>query len=137
MDKPSEKPPVTRVKTSDSTREIISAGEFGYPIGHLGHLTETQAEALVEFKKLCQEKNLFKPASDINQSSHDDVTMLRFLRARRFVPRDALQQFSDTESWRESNRIGDLYDNIDIKDYEETRRLVSMAIDLPAQLAVR
>ncbi|MCJ1394477.1 hypothetical protein MMC18_007355 [Xylographa bjoerkii] len=123
MDKPSEKPPVTRVKTTDSAREIIATGEFGYPIGHLGHLTAAQAEALVEFKKLCQEKNLFRPASDINQSSHDDVTMLRFLRARRFVPQDALQQFTDTEAWRESNRIGDLYNNIDIKDYEETRRL--------------
>ncbi|MCJ1382047.1 hypothetical protein MMC17_005159 [Xylographa soralifera] len=123
MDKPSEKPPVTRTRTTDSARDIIAIGEFGYPIGHLGHLTDTQAEALVEFKKLCQEKKLFKPASDINQSSHDDVTMLRFLRARRFVPQDALQQFADTESWRESNKIGDLYNNIDIKDYEETRRL--------------
>ncbi|MCJ1285428.1 hypothetical protein MMC26_004768 [Xylographa opegraphella] len=123
MEKPSQKPPVTRTKTTDSAREIIAIGEFGYPVGHLGHLTDTQAEALVEFKKLCQEKNLFKPASDINQSSHDDVTMLRFLRARRFVPQDALQQFTETEAWREANKIGDLYNNIDIKDYEETRRL--------------
>ena len=75
MEKPLDKPAVTRVKTTDSAR-ILATGEFGYPIGHLGHLTEAQAEALVEFKKLCQEKNLFKPASDINQSSHDDVTML-------------------------------------------------------------
>ncbi|MCJ1315975.1 hypothetical protein MMC15_001295 [Xylographa vitiligo] len=123
MDKPSEKPLVTRTKTTESARDLIAVGEFGYPIGHLGHLTDAQAEALVVFKRLCQEKKLFKPASDINQSSHDDVTMLRFLRARRFVPQDALQQFADTESWRESNKIGDLYNNIDIKDYEETRRL--------------
>ncbi|MCJ1437223.1 hypothetical protein MMC27_006609 [Xylographa pallens] len=73
MDKSSEKPPVTRTKTTDSAREIIAIGEFGYPVGHLGHLTDTQAEALVEFKRLCQEKKLFKPASDINQSSHDDA----------------------------------------------------------------
>ena len=41
---------------------------------------------------------------------------------------DALQQFSDTEKWREANLIGDLYDNIDIADYEETRKLVSEGI---------
>ena len=57
------------------------------------------------------------------------IVRRRFLRARRFVPQDALQQFADTETWRESNKIGDLYNNIDIKDYEETRRLVSMGID--------
>ena len=41
------------------------------------------------------------------------------------MPRDALQQFSETEKWREENAIAQLYENIDIKDYEETRRLVS------------
>ena len=76
MDKPLEKPLVSRTKTTDSARDIIAIGEFGYPVGHLGHLTDSQTEALVEFKRLCQEKKLFKPASDINQSSHDDVTML-------------------------------------------------------------
>jgi hypothetical protein len=51
----------------------------------------------------------------------------RFLRARRFVPKDALGQFKDTEHWREQNEITALYDNIDVGDYEETRRLVSRA----------
>ena len=64
------------------------------------------------------------------------IVSRRFLRARRFVPQDALQQFTDTELWRESNKIGDLYNNIDIKDYEETRRLVSMGIDTPTHPAV-
>lgn len=52
----------------------------------------------------------------------------RFLRARRFVPQDALQQFMDTEKWREQNLIGDLYENIDVGDYEETRKLVSAGL---------
>lgn len=52
----------------------------------------------------------------------------RFLRARRFVPQDAVQQFSDTERWRAENQIDTIYENIDVKDYEETRRLVSIRL---------
>lgn len=71
-----ETPTVTRTQTTDSTRNILSTGEFGYPIGHLGHLTEPQEGALIAFKKLCQEKGLFKAVTDAKQSSHDDVTLL-------------------------------------------------------------
>ena len=48
----------------------------------------------------------------------------RYLRARRFVPQDALGQFQDTEKWREANEIDNLYENIDVEAYEETRKLV-------------
>lgn len=68
------RPPVTRIKTTESA--ILATGEFGYPTGHLGHLTEAQEEALVAFKKLCIEKGLFTPADDINAASHDDTTLL-------------------------------------------------------------
>ena len=71
-----DRPPATRVRTTDSARNMLAAGEFGYPVGHLGHLTEQQQDSLVEFKTLCEEKGLFKPATDHNQSSHDDVTLL-------------------------------------------------------------
>lgn len=39
------------------------------------------------------------------------------------MPNDALGQFRDTEVWRKKNHIKDLYDNIDVADYEETRQL--------------
>ena len=120
----SQRPPITRIRTTDSA--ILATGEFGYPTGHLGHLTKAQEDALVAFKKLCQEKRLFKPAEDKNAASHDDTTLLRFLRARRFIPQDALQQFQDTEKWREENKIGSIYENIDVDDYDQTRKLVSM-----------
>lgn len=48
----------------------------------------------------------------------------RYLRARKFVPQDALGQFKDTEDWRKKNEIDKLYDTIDIADYDETRALV-------------
>ena len=130
----------TRIRTNESG--ILATGEYGYPTGHLGHLTEQQEQALVAFKALCEQKGFFKPATDINLASHDDTTLLyvsyfhircrsnnlvrRFLRARRFVPEDALRQFKETEDWREANQIGAVYENIDVKEYEETRLLVSI-----------
>jgi len=69
-----ERPAATRTKTTDSA--ILRVGEYGYPIGHLGHLTEHQAEQLEAFRQLCQDKGLYKPASNLNHSSHDDTTLL-------------------------------------------------------------
>ena len=51
----------------------------------------------------------------------------RYLRARKFVPRDALAQFNDTEQWRKFNNLEALYEQIDISDYREARGVVSMA----------
>lgn len=38
---------------------------------------------------------------------------------------DALTQFADTEEWRKANQIDQLYETIDLEQYEETRMLVS------------
>ena len=64
----------TKVKTNESA--ILATGEFGYPTGHLGYLTEQQQQALVAFKAICEKKGLFKPPNDINKASHDDTTLL-------------------------------------------------------------
>ena len=53
--------------------------------GHLHHLTEEQEGKLVEFKKLCEEKGYYTPASgaegaeDEKKASHGDETMLYVL----------------------------------------------------------
>jgi hypothetical protein len=49
--------------------------------------------------------------------------MLRYLRARKFVPQDAFGQFKETEDWRQDTGLENLYETIDIKEYEATRRL--------------
>lgn len=117
-----ERPEVTRTETAGSA--VLRKGEYGYPNGHLGHLDPQETKALEEFKELCTEKNTFyKPATDTTPSTHDDVTLLRFLRARRFIPQEAYQQFHDTETWRAKNEIDNLYENIDVEEYEETRKL--------------
>ena len=63
-----------RVRTGQSIN--AKTGEFGFPQGHLGHLTDEQAKALVDFKELLQEKKLWTPADGDQPESHDDVTLL-------------------------------------------------------------
>lgn len=46
----------------------------------------------------------------------------RFLRARRFDPRKAEKQFSDTAEWRKKNDVDNLYANFDVEEFESTRR---------------
>ncbi|KAI1383396.1 CRAL/TRIO domain-containing protein [Hypoxylon trugodes] len=108
--------------SGSSMHRVPSTGavEHGYPSGHLGHLTEHEEQALVEFKTLLEEKDLYKPG---NPPSHDDPTLLRYLRARKWVPADAFVQFSDTEKFRSANQIDVLYDTIDIDSFEATRKL--------------
>lgn len=53
----------------------------------------------------------------------------RFLRARRFVPAEAFKQFKDTEDWRKENSINDLFFNIEVEEFEETRKLVPIPTD--------
>jgi len=98
--------------------------EFGYPQGHLGHLSTEQEAAFKNFKVLLTEKGYYKAGSSEDEdSTHDDATLLRFLRARRFVIQDAWKQFQDTEDWRKANQLDQLYETIDLQHYEETRRL--------------
>ncbi|KAK0757397.1 hypothetical protein N5P37_010120 [Trichoderma harzianum] len=109
--------PAGRVLSSGSTASQ-QAGMF--PHGHLGHLTAQQEEALERFKALLQEKGLWRPGPP---ASHDDQTLLRYLRARRWVVEDAFGQFKDTEEWRAANNIDTLYRTIELDAYEQSRRL--------------
>ncbi|KAI9839082.1 MAG: hypothetical protein M1837_002259 [Sclerophora amabilis] len=112
---PANNPPLAR----EESRTSLFAG-------HIGHLSQDQQVALEAFKQLCAEKGLYQPpvtGDPTSKASHDDGTLLRFLRARKFGIPEAFQQFSDTEAWREANKLDYLYNNIEIRDYEETRRL--------------
>ncbi|TVY89380.1 SEC14 cytosolic factor [Lachnellula willkommii] len=98
--------------------------EYGYPQGHLGHLTADEETAFLNFKTLCAEKGYYKPGAGKDDiPSHDDPLLLRFLRARRFQVQEAFKQFQDTEDWRKANQLDKLYETIDLDEYEETRRL--------------
>ncbi|KAK1447369.1 CRAL/TRIO domain-containing protein [Colletotrichum melonis] len=107
--------PAARVKSHAST-----VSDVGYPHGHLGHLNEHEETQLAAFRTLLEEKGLYKPGPP---ASHDDPTLLRYLRARRWVPEDALTQFKDTEAWRAANDIDVLYQTIELDAFEQSRRL--------------
>ncbi|KAI1822260.1 CRAL-TRIO domain-containing protein [Xylaria intraflava] len=108
--------------SSNALRRVPSSGsvEVGYPAGHQGHLTEHETEALADFKRLLEEKGAYQPGPP---ASHDEPTLLRYLRARKWVPQDAYVQFSETEKFRAANEIEKLYDTIDIESYEASRKL--------------
>ncbi|VBB84776.1 Putative SEC14 cytosolic factor [Podospora comata] len=111
--------PVEQVPSATAT---TGGDEFGYPHGHFGHLTAEQEKALQDFKIFLGEKGLYTHAPG-EKPSHEDWTLLRFLRARRWIVEDAYKQFKDTEDWRKANQLEVLYDTIDVEAYEETRSL--------------
>ncbi|KAI0917472.1 hypothetical protein AcW1_007336 [Taiwanofungus camphoratus] len=94
--------------------------------GHLGHLNEAQERALAIFKDVLANARLYTPPSQVDghttPASHDEPTLLRFLRARRFDPQKALKQFSDAEAWRAQHSVDVLYATFDPVEFEAARR---------------
>jgi hypothetical protein len=61
---------------ADSPAErVLSVGghDFGYPHGHLGHLTADEENRLKSFKLFLEEKGMYRPGPP---PSHDDQTLL-------------------------------------------------------------
>ncbi|KAH7182540.1 CRAL-TRIO domain-containing protein [Fusarium flagelliforme] len=107
--------PAERITSTTST-----ITDYAYPYGHLGHLTQKQEEAFLQFKKVLEERGLLKPGPP---PSHDDPLILRYLRARRWDVEGAYTQFKETEDWRKANDLDTLYDTIDLSAYDFSRRL--------------
>lgn len=103
--------PATKVPSATSI-------EYGYPHGHLGHLTPEEETAFASFKTSLAEQGLYRPGPP-GPPSHEDAVLLRFLRARRWAQADAVKQFKDTEKWRAAVHIDVLYDTIDVEAYEQ------------------
>ncbi|KAL1303320.1 hypothetical protein AAFC00_006723 [Neodothiora populina] len=106
-----------------SDLDIKRLDSYQYPNTHIGHLSAQHREQLEAFKQLCESKGYYTARGKNGLPSHDDETMLRYLRARKFVPQDAFHQFKDTEDWRKENQIDKLYDTIDVTEYDQSRRL--------------
>jgi hypothetical protein len=50
---------------------------YGYPQGHIGHLTADEQNAFNNFKALLVEKGLYKPQSNTDEyGTHDVATLL-------------------------------------------------------------
>ncbi|KAH9960087.1 CRAL-TRIO domain-containing protein, partial [Russula dissimulans] len=73
-------------------------------------------------KRTLAEQHLYTPPSPHSPASHDDATLLRFLRARKFDPAKAHEQFTDTEAWRRKNDVLNLYATFDPDELESSKR---------------
>ncbi|KAK5114722.1 hypothetical protein LTR62_002296 [Meristemomyces frigidus] len=98
---------------------------YQWPTGHVAHLSGSQQSALQAFKTLCEQKKYYVPESADGRipATHDEETLLRYLRARKFIPQEAFKQFKDTEDWRKENQLDRLYETIDVHEYDMTRRV--------------
>ncbi|KAJ7736007.1 CRAL-TRIO domain-containing protein [Mycena maculata] len=89
--------------------------------GQIGHLSPEQEATFVEFKEACEKDGVYRPGE--GQTTLNDVALLRYLRARKFQVNDALKQLKDTEIWRKTNKLDELYDTFDIDTFEEARKV--------------
>jgi hypothetical protein len=64
--------------TAGPAHRVQSAAEvYGYPQGHIGHMTAEEQDALNGFKALLIEKGLYKPREHADEyGTHDDATLL-------------------------------------------------------------
>lgn len=70
--------------------------------GHLGHLTIPEQHTLDKFKQQLQEENTYVA------EKHDDATLLRFLRARKFdLPKTRLM-WDNYQKWRKEEGVDEL-----------------------------
>ena len=79
-------------------------------------LTADQQNALDTFRENLTNAGLLSP------SSHDEATLIRFLRARGFDPAAAQQQFAATEQWRKQHDVDNLYASFTADELQTSRR---------------
>jgi len=89
--------------------------------GTLNHLTPVQEGKLDEFKRQLQKGGWWSPDGVNGKPTHDDATLLRYLRARKFDINGAIGQFTDTEKWLKTERVDELYNHFDVETYERAR----------------
>ncbi|KZT33274.1 hypothetical protein SISSUDRAFT_1011154 [Sistotremastrum suecicum HHB10207 ss-3] len=81
--------------------------------GRIGNLTIPQQHTLEKFKKALEEEGWY------DAERHDDATLLRFLRARKFDLEKALAMFIANEKWRKEFGVDEIVKSFDFKEKQE------------------
>jgi hypothetical protein len=71
-------PTAVAAATDGPVHRVSSAKEvYGYPRGHIGHMTLEEEAALNAFRELCSKEGLIKPSDYADEYGiHNDATML-------------------------------------------------------------
>ncbi|KAL8287506.1 hypothetical protein RQP46_003364 [Phenoliferia psychrophenolica] len=109
--------------TGPSLPPLSAVGTRDRLAGHTGHLTTEQEDALVEFKAQLAKDGFYTPPTDTTPPSHDEPTLLRFLRARKFDVEGAVLQFTTAEKWRRDEKVGETYDEFPVPEFRETEKV--------------
>jgi len=91
----------------------MSSTEYKPPPGRVGNLTIPQQHTLDKFKKELQEEGYFVP------ERHDDATLLRFLRARKFDLAKAKVMIISSENWRKDFKVDEIVKSFDFSERAE------------------
>ncbi|KAL6933732.1 probable SEC14 cytosolic factor [Hanseniaspora guilliermondii] len=95
-----------------------NAAEGSLP-GTYGNLSPEQEKSLTQLKELIESNiaaNTDNAATIINKERCDDLTLLRFLRARKFDVTLAYEMFFKCQKWRHENNIDSIIEDF---NYEE------------------
>ncbi|KAH6562926.1 hypothetical protein BASA61_006601 [Batrachochytrium salamandrivorans] len=84
--------------------------------GRLGHLTEEEEATLFLFKHELEQEGFF------SAEKHDDHTLLRFLRARKFQVPAAKKMWIDCENWRKEYGVHTILEDFDFPEYPMARQ---------------
>jgi len=106
-------------RSSPASTTESEADHFG---GRPGSLSPVQQTALDAFKERLTKSGLYQAGKGSTEDSHSDDTLLRFLRARKFDPVGAEQQFASTEEWRNEHNVDELYNSFDPVEFEDAKR---------------
>lgn len=102
-----------KTSTTSTSSADAAAGSTSQGSGFLGDLSQRQEQGLQEFKKAIEQEHLLAQNDSLGT---DDVTLLRFLRARSFHVSKSLAMFRACQKWRadayQGRSIDQLYDEV-------------------------